>query len=449
MQPDPFDEFFRHAPPTWGLEPIREAWCALGPRYDVNQWRLPLPPWVHRSYDYGGAQAWDMLRHDLALANDRQPFCIYLHVPFCSRKCGFCDSYSFKLGAHIPERIAGYVERLCYELQLWSAQGSLSRRPVSTVHLGGGTPTYLGEAALAQVIACCKACFATSPATEWALESTVEALTPGMIETMHALGFRRLHLGVQSLQDEVRTIIGRRRPAAEALERIAATLARGWIVSVDLVCGLPAQTLTGFVGDIEALIAAGVNGFSLYELLIYPQNRRWAERWGLTRRDHLTNYFTFMAGAQTLSAHGYTKNLFNHWADARDENIYFTFPTRQEDLLAVGTIADGVFGDFHYRHPPYTPYLKAACGGLPGLEGGLRRTAFESWLQPLRTRVLSGHFDARQVPALLDEWQAHGLITCDAGGAHLTNSGSWFAGNMVHELTELLRPVFAGQVYSG
>ncbi len=213
-----FEEFFRFAPPSVDVESIRKQWLALKLPYDVNHWRLPLPVWKQRSYDDSGSRAWEILCSDLADADPARPICIYLHAPFCSSKCGFCDSYSFKLGNHRDEQIEDYLERLCGEMRLWSAQGNLGRRPVSTVHLGGGTPTYLGEEGLARLVECCKECFAVSGATEWALETTVKELTPQMMETMHSLGFRRLHVGVQSLEDRVRKVIGRRpsRVAAHA-----------------------------------------------------------------------------------------------------------------------------------------------------------------------------------------------------------------------------------------
>ena len=438
-----FDDFFRDAPPSVDVAAIRREWQAVAPGYDVNRWRLPLPVWAQRPYEDSGSLAWETLRNDLTAADPNRPLCIYLHAPFCSSKCGFCDSYSFKLDSHKAGHIEGYVDRLCYELSLWSEQGNLRQRPVSTVHMGGGTPTFLGEAALARVVESCKACFNISPATEWALESTIEGLTPNMVATMHDLGYRRLHLGVQSLQARTRAEIGRRCSPAEVLDRVGAALARGWILSVDMVCGLPYQTLAGWVADIETLIAAGVDGFSLYELLIYPQNQRWAESHSLTGRSHLPNYFMFQAGASVLAAHGFGKNLFNHWADARDANLYFTFPTRGEDCLAIGTIADGVFGDYHYRHPRYAPYLRAVGAGQPGLEGGLRRTAFENRLQPLTTALLSGHIPpglcaGLRTPSgepLVERWQDYALVEADPGGGlRLTTSGAWFTGNLIAEL---------------
>jgi hypothetical protein len=124
--------------------------------------------------------------------------------------------------------------------------------------------------------------------------------------------------------------------------------------------------------------------------------------------------------------------------------VYFTFPTRGEDCLAIGTIADGVFGDYHYRHLRYAPYLAAVRSGRPGLEGGLRRTAVESRMQPLVTELLSGRLSSAgwaelrdpEGDRLLERWEANALVEPDGTGApHLTASGAWFAGNLVAELT--------------
>jgi coproporphyrinogen III oxidase-like Fe-S oxidoreductase len=429
------------------IDAVRAQRDALAPPYDVERWLIPLPVWASRDYDHDGPAAWDVLRSDLPLADPARPLCIYIHVPFCSSKCHFCDSYSFRLSPKREEEKRRYVHQLCDELSLWSEQGNLASRPVSTVHLGGGTPTFLGPDLLSELCECCRTSFNTSPLTEWALESTAQSLTPEMISAMQQLGFRRLHIGVQSLEDPVREVIGPRRPAHEVLTRIGETLALGWIVSVDMICGLPLQTIPSFARDIETLISAGVNGASLYELLIYPQNRRWAAKQQLTDRSHLANYLMFQVAAEILERNGYRKNTFNHWADGRDVNRYFTFPTRDEDCLAVGTIADGVFGDYHFRHPRYAAYLRAASRVSPGLEGGLRRTAYESEMHTVTAAIMSGRIPKELLPYLLeaeegvslrDRWIALRLVQeTEDGDLVLLTNGSWFAGNMIKDITGL------------
>ncbi|HSN43507.1 MAG TPA: radical SAM protein, partial [Propionibacteriaceae bacterium] len=244
-----FADFAQVAPDAVDLERVRTLWEASRGAYDPAAWVLPLPVWRFRPWDVTGAAAWEELRADLAGAETPTPMCIYLHVPFCASKCGFCDSYSFALRSHQTERIETYVDRICAELELWSAD--LSTRPIPTVHLGGGTPSFLGVAALARIAATIRRNFAVSEDTEWALESTSRELTPSLLVALHDLGFRRLHLGVQSLQDDVRRAIGRTASADDVVDTLAAARALGWVVSVDMICGLPGQTLAGLVADIE------------------------------------------------------------------------------------------------------------------------------------------------------------------------------------------------------
>lgn len=446
------ERFFHDVPSCVDVNKIKEQWMSLANSYNVSDWILPLPIWAKRQFDYSGESAWEIIKSDIDQLETDKPFCIYLHVPFCSSKCGFCDSYSFKLDRYKDEHIRNYVDRLRHELLLWAELGTMHKRPVSTMHFGGGTPAFLGEASLAELVYCIKSNFNINSDTELALETTVESLSPSMLQVLNDLGFRRLHVGVQSLENNVRKVIGRRRDSEEVIERIEKALDFGWVVSVDLISGLPGQSLKGFINGIQDLIHAGVNGFSIYELLIFAQNRKWAESYQLGQRDHLPNYLMFQAGISLLTQRGFSINHFNHWSDCRDQNIYFTAPSRNEDCLAVGAIADGILGDFHYRHPHYAPYIRSCKDGYPGLIGGLRRTQVENALQPFIAALHSGRIDMEICPFfeeiskkfginIIEKWRDHGLIVEDGmGGFLLTTNGSWFTGNMVNEFTALPLP---------
>jgi len=331
------------------------------------------------------------------------------------------------------------------EIRLWSALGTLACRPVSTVHLGGGTPTFLPAKLFTRLISSCRTHFRTGPQTEWALESTTSELTDDMFTLLADLGFTRLHIGVQSLQDDVRQRIKRREPATSVLRKIAKAVGTGWIVSVDLICGLPGQSLEGLLSDVSSLAAAGVDGFSLYHLQLSSQNRRFAKRYGLTARNHLIDYFLFHAACRWLTHLGYRKTLFNHFAGQRDTNLYFTFPERGEDCLALGTIADGVFHDYHYRHLEYKAYTQNVDATSPGLQGGLRRNALENRLQPLEVAILSGTIPPGLFAEVLGEgswekllhyWQESALVEEDSedGSLHLTTNGSWLTSTMMAQL---------------
>jgi coproporphyrinogen III oxidase-like Fe-S oxidoreductase len=443
-----FEQFFRSAPSEVQVQAIWQEWLALEPPYHIADRQLPMPVWARRPFTEGGEQAWQILSRDVPTIDPARAFCIYIHVPFCADRCHFCDCYSFRLGSHRERHILGYLDLLAREMQLWSRLGTLARRPVSTVHFGGGTPTFLGMEAFERLVGLCQEHLSTGPGTEWALESTVSELSPEMLALLEELGFSRLHVGVQTLQNEVRGALNRRAPANAVLASIGDAIARGWIVSVDLIYGLPGQTLEGLLGDIRSLATLGVNGFSLYELQLSSRNRPFARRYGLDGRDRRINYLLVQAASHLLFALGYIKTAFSHYADQRDTNLYFTYPVRGEDCLALGTIADGSFGDYHYRHPEYAIYGRQVTESFPGLQGGLRRNEVENYLEPLTVALLAGSVSPSLCTdavgrRLVPGWQQSRLLVedPDTGDLRLTGNGSWFVGNMI---SELISAHFAG-----
>jgi oxygen-independent coproporphyrinogen-3 oxidase len=397
MEQPSLDQFFRSAPAEIDAEAIRREWLALKPPYQVDDRRLPLPVWARRDFTETGEQAWAVLSQDVSRIELTRPFCIYVHIPFCASRCSFCDCYSFALRRHRTRHIERYLALLAQEMRLWSQLGTLARRPV-------------------------------------------------MFSSLDDLGFTRLHIGVQSLEDHVRRIISRREPAAAVLEKIARAAAMGWVVSVDLILGLPGQTPEGVLDDIKALEAAGVEGFSLYELQLSSRNRRFAERHGMVGQERLVNYLLLQTASRQIASLGYRKTLFNHFAREHDTNLYFTFPERGEDCLALGTIADGVFSDYHYRHPEYKAYSQGVDEAFPGLQGGLRRNALENRLYPLEIALLSASIPPelfadvlgsdRSEP-LLRRWREATLVEDGphSGRLRLTTNGSWFISKMMAELS--------------
>ena len=252
-----FDQFFRSAPSEVNVEAIRHEWLALKPPYRVDDRHLPLPVWARRPFTETGEGAWSVLRREVGDIDPARGFCIYVHIPFCASRCSFCDCYSFRLKRHRARHINGYLELLAQEMRLWSQLDSLAQRPVSTVHFGGGTPSFLGEEPFTRLAHNLRERFHTGPGTEWALESTTSELSDEMLSRLDALGFTRLHVGVQSLEDAVRRNINRREPAAVVLNKIAKAVAMGWVASVDVIVGLPGQSLAGLLNDIKSLAAAG------------------------------------------------------------------------------------------------------------------------------------------------------------------------------------------------
>ena len=440
-----FDELFRHAPAGLDVDAIRMEWLALRPPYTVRERRMPAPIWARRGFADDGLSAWDAVSQVIAGGDPTKPYCVYVHIPFCASRCTFCDCYSYQIRQHRRRHLDRYVDLLRRETDVWGRIAPLSRRPVSTIHFGGGTPTILDPAQMARLVETLTDNLAVGTETEWALETTSSDFDDETRAHLEALGFRRLHVGVQSLENPVRRLLNRREPADAVLDKLAQAASRGWVVSVDIVCGLPGQTLGGALHDVRTLAAAGVQGFSVYELQLSPRNRRFARENALEGRDPLRDYFLFQAVTRTIESLGFRKTAFNHFALPADTNLYFTYPQRGEDCLALGTTGDGVFGDYHFRHPEYIPYCRDISDSFPGLQGGLRRTARESHLFPLEVALMSGTIRPALLKELLgygragglvERWGASGLLRPGESPDvwELTANGSWLAGNMMADI---------------
>jgi oxygen-independent coproporphyrinogen-3 oxidase len=194
---------------------------------------------------------------------------LYLHVPFCSAVCPYCDFSVLKAGAAARKR---FVEHLVAEVPL-AARSWPDPRPFDTAYFGGGTPSQLPPEDLARVL---QACGAHLPlASPWIfLEANPEDVTAGSCAAWRALGVRTLSLGVQSFTDEALRFLGRRHDAAQARAAVEAALAAGFdTVSADLIFGLPGQAPEAWRRDLEAATALGPGHLSCYQLTIHERTR--------------------------------------------------------------------------------------------------------------------------------------------------------------------------------
>ncbi|MEA3327564.1 MAG: radical SAM protein, partial [Chloroflexota bacterium] len=200
---------------------------------------MPLPIWRKKGFSDDGEAAWVHLQHiNEQISKDRR-VSIYVHVPFCPSRCSFCDCLTMQVRNHIDRVLDKYLKALLHEIKAWKTCGTLSKRPVTTVHFGGGTPLFLGFERFQNLVEALRSSFNVNSETEWAIETTSASLNPPMLEKLTKLGFRRLHLGIQSMEDHVRPLLKRRESSSQVLEKIRRAHGSGWITSVDLLVGLP------------------------------------------------------------------------------------------------------------------------------------------------------------------------------------------------------------------
>ncbi len=192
---------------------------------------------------------------------------LYLHIPFCVKRCAYCDFATSAKAAESPE-IDAYVEDLCLQIRRAAKRGDLA--DIRTVYLGGGTPSHIGMARLSMLLYTLSLSMRLEPDVECSMEANPESLTEAMVKDIWALGVNRLSLGVQSFDDEVLGVLGRAHSAEDAARAVRAAHERFENVSVDLMCGIPGQGIESFAASVERAIDLGVSHVSVYPLTIEP-----------------------------------------------------------------------------------------------------------------------------------------------------------------------------------
>jgi oxygen-independent coproporphyrinogen-3 oxidase len=196
---------------------------------------------------------------------------LYLHIPFCSAVCPYCDFSVLKAGVPARKR---FVEHLAAEVPL-AARAWSDPRPFDTVYFGGGTPSLLPPDDLERVLGACRSQLALATPAPWTfLEANPEDVTPDACAAWRRVGVRTLSLGVQSFSDEALRFLGRRHGATQARAAVEAALAAGFdTVSVDLIFGLPGQTPEAWQRQLATAVALGPGHLSCYQLTIHPRTR--------------------------------------------------------------------------------------------------------------------------------------------------------------------------------
>jgi putative oxygen-independent coproporphyrinogen III oxidase len=194
------------------------------------------------------------------------PLALYVHIPWCVRKCPYCDFNSHERAGELPER--EYVQKLVADLE--ALLPSVWGRRLTSIFIGGGTPSLFSPQSIDELLAAVRARLPLEPSAEITLEAN-----PGTVEAARFKGFRsaginRISLGVQSFDDRKLAALGRIHCAAEARRGIEAALASFDNVNADLMYGLPEQTTDEAAADIRQAIASGVPHVSAYQLTLEP-----------------------------------------------------------------------------------------------------------------------------------------------------------------------------------
>ena len=233
---------------------------------------------------------------------------LYIHIPFCVRKCEYCDFVSFP---GVERERDAYITALISEMELYKGES------VDTVFIGGGTPTALTAPQLSRVLSAARESFDIAPGAEITVEANPGTVTDDKISALLAGGVDRVSVGVQSFNDIELRAIGRIHDAAAAEETVEKLYAAGFKnISIDLMASLPYQTADSFKKSLERAVALPIKHISVYSLIIEdgtPIKRKYEEGiYKLPDEDADRELYRFTA--EFLKRHGFERYEISNYA---------------------------------------------------------------------------------------------------------------------------------------
>ncbi|MDT4986200.1 MAG: hypothetical protein QOI74_294 [Micromonosporaceae bacterium] len=206
-----------------------------------------------------------------ALVDADRAFGVYVHVPFCATRCGYCDFNTYAPGEGAVRE--GYVDAVLAELEL-AGRVLGDGRAVDTVFVGGGTPTLLDPGDLGRILTAIDTTWGLAADAEITTEANPESVGPVSLRALRLAGYNRISIGMQSAAPHVLSVLDRRHTPGRALAAVGEAHAAGFEhVNVDLIYGTPGETADDFAASLDAVVAAGVDHVSAYALIVEDGTR--------------------------------------------------------------------------------------------------------------------------------------------------------------------------------
>jgi oxygen-independent coproporphyrinogen-3 oxidase len=259
------------------------------------------------------------------------PLALYVHIPWCVKKCPYCDFNSHAAGPTLPEE--EYVDALLADLD--ADLGHVHDRPLSSIFFGGGTPSLFSAKALGRLLEGVERRVAFASAIEITLEANPGTFEQAKFRDYRSLGINRLSIGVQSFQPPKLIALGRIHDGDEAVRAADMARAAGFDnFNLDLMHGLPDQSIEDALSDLRTAIAQGPTHLSWYQLTVEPNTVFWSQPPVMPEDDILWDIQE--AGQALLAAEGYAQYEVSAYAQAdkaaRHNLNYWTFG----DFLGIG-----------------------------------------------------------------------------------------------------------------
>ena len=233
---------------------------------------------------------------------NKTPLGIYVHVPFCRSKCQYCDFYS--LTTKDDNLLDGYLDAVCDHIK--EAGALAPNYKVDSIYFGGGTPSFFGADGLAILLTAIRRCFDVTADAEITFEANPDSVNDRLLHRLRAEGFNRVSLGIQCDNDEILKRIGRPHTYAQAVSAFQRIRKAGFRnISVDLIYGLPGQTLQAWQDTLDNVLKLNPEHISCYGLKVEEGTPLYEVRDYAALPDDDTQADMYLAAVETLRGRGF------------------------------------------------------------------------------------------------------------------------------------------------
>lgn len=330
---------------------------------------------------------------------------LYLHIPFCARKCAYCDFASFagREGQMVP-----YVDRVIREMEEKSSPDFV----ISTLYIGGGTPSLLPPALMDRLLVALHRCFAFLPDVECSCECNPGTVTEEFLAVLKRNGVTRLSMGAQACQIQLLALLGRIHTWEQVASSVALARQAGFCnINLDLMLGLPTQTVAQAEESLAAALALSPTHLSCYGLIVEEGTplHKMVEKgiWTLPEEDAERDMYE--SCRSILGTHGFEQYEISNFALPGFACRHNVDCWKRKEYLGLGSAACGFLGQIRYQNPPdIDDYL----AGMP---------ATETVISPQDARFESVMLGLRMMEGVSEDafFHMHGITLRDAFGAKL------------------------------
>lgn len=295
----------------------------------------------------------------------REPLELYIHIPFCVKKCQYCDFLSYGIE---DDRLKGsvccptgeqpvpdvYIEALCCEIRWYGRKKEYRHRPVISVFFGGGTPSLMTEKQMLKVMSALREHFLIQRNAEITMEANPGTLTPSKLKYARFIGINRLSIGLQSTDEKELNILGRIHSYDVFLKSFQWAREAGFNnINVDLIMAVPDQTESSYRKTLEQVLALEPEHISAYSLIIEPGTpfEMMEEEGKLNLPDEETERQMYDLTQKVLKDYGYERYEISNYAKPGYECRHNIGYWKRTDYLGLGLGASSLIGNQRFANP--------------------------------------------------------------------------------------------------